>query len=631
MFYPARMVKIKVVALDRYEKALVEALHELGAVELRGSAGGEEPEHVKRRGRHLLELIRRTDALLSGLALYERIEKRSLLRSLFSRGAGFAYDSGLLHEKRAAGYLSKLEHRLNRLQEARSRLEWKIEREVSARDTVRSFEGFDIDLSSLRDSERTFVTAGTVPVENLEDLLSELGPRHISVFTRSGETHATIILIGLLDEKYPIIGSLLRHGFERLFIPDVRGTPAELLARYDRDIAELEEERKKVLKELEDLARESLGSLLAIREFLGIERERWDAQRLFGRSKRTFTLQGYVPAKLLDEAAAEIHRATEGHAVLEVEEPKTEEEVPVMLDNPGPIQPFQLLTRTYALPRYTEVDPTFLMALWFPLFFGIMLTDAAYGILLLLLSWAIMRGFESGGIRDIGRILFISSVWTIVLGLAFGSFFGDLLQSFLRIRFGIFNILSRADLALLMAVALGLLHLNIGLALGIRDKIARRDLRGLVYDRLWIILVETAAGLWLLQGALSLGSVALAVVLLAILMRKPGGIGPLEINSFFGSNLSYARLLALALATAGIAMAVNAIGGLFLGSLLGGIIGVLILFGGHLFNFVINAFGAFVHSMRLHYVEFFGMFYEGGGREFSPFKAKRRYTKKGGA
>jgi V/A-type H+-transporting ATPase subunit I len=632
MFYPARMKKIKIVALDRYQDTLVEKLHELGAVEIEAvgpDKKSEEPQEKK--GARFLGLLRRTEAVLSGLSAYEKVEKKSLIKLLFEKAPPFVYDQKLMDDAAAAQYLSKLEYRLGHLQDALSRLEHELEKESATKSMIKKFAGFDIDFEKLRDTRHAFVTAGVVPNENLDDLLEELKPKHISVFTKSDETYTTIILIGLIDEKYPIIGSLLRHEFERFFIPEVKGTPAELLDRYDKRLSELEDEKEKTEVMLEEFAQENLNNLLALREFLEIKRERVEIQRRFGRSKRTFTLKGYIPAKFIENAIGEINNTTKGHAVIRIEEASEEEkEIPIMLDNPKPIGAFQVLTKTYAMPRYDEVDPTFLMALWFPFFFGIMLTDAAYGILLLLLSWFIITRFESVGMRDIGKILALSSIWTITLGLAFGSVFGDLLQSFFKISFGIFDVLTRADVALLLAIIIGLLHLNLGLVLGIKRKLKIGDLKGLVFEHLWILLFEGAVALAVLSGGVSIWSLILFVVVVFILMKKPGGIGPLEINSFFGSNLSYARLLALALATAGIAMAVNVIGGLLMGSLIGGVFGALILFGGHLFNFVINAFGAFVHSMRLHYVEFFSMFYEGGGREFSPFKEKRRYTKKGG-
>ncbi|GBE18584.1 V-type ATP synthase subunit I [archaeon BMS3Abin16] len=637
MLYPARMKKIQLLALDRYQERIVERLHELGTLQI--NEGADESGVLKsweKRRENVLAFKRRAETLLDSLEPFEKIEKPQLRKLIFEKPAPFECDPKLLNQEAAQPYLSSLQRKLTNLKDRLARLEREIERTTARLKTIKKFEGFKIDLSEIRDTKQTFSIAGDVPMENLEELLQELSSFSLSLSKREGEEKALLIALGLKWEKTRVVAVLSRYGFERIIIPEVKGTPSELALEYEAKLEKLMQNNQKILAELESLAQKEINNLLALREFFENKLERVEVQQEFRRSARTFTLEGYIPERLAAKTVAEIEKVSDGYAavmILDLDEDG--QQAPVMLDNPGHIKAFQGLTKTYAMPRYDEIDPTFLMFIGFPFFFGIMLTDAAYGVMLFFLSRFIMRRFESPGIRDIGKILWLSSLWTIALGLLFGSVFGDFLQTFFNVRFGVFDVLSRADVALLLAVIVGLLHLNLGLMLGIKRKLAKRDAEGLVFEHLWIVMLEISAGLFVVYrftGAKPiLWPAALALLACTfILFRKASIFGMLEIPSFFGANLSYARLLALALATTGIALAVNIIAGLLFGSVIGAFFGILILFGGHIFNFIINAFGAFVHSMRLHYLEFFSMFYEGGGREFSPFKEKRRYTKIGG-
>jgi V/A-type H+-transporting ATPase subunit I len=340
----------------------------------------------------------------------------------------------------------------------------------------------------------------------------------------------------------------------------------------------------------------------------------------------------------------EIETVTDGLSVVEVAEPNNpDEKVPILLDNPPFFRHFEVLTNMYSPPKYNEVDPTVLLTITFLFFFATMITDAFYGLITFALGFLMLRGGGkySGIIKDFGMILTAGGLTTIVAGALTGGWFGNLLIEFAGMTSlkGLMIIDPMVDVLpfLIFAVAVGVVHLDVGIVIGIINDLKSGDTRKALTENLWLILVQVIFLLFYLKTLVATGGGAglffnvliglSALVSFLLLLMGHKGMFFFTITGAIGDTLSYARLMALGLCTSGIAMTVN-----ILAKMSGGVayIGIffllLILVVGHLFNWVIQVMGAFVHGIRLHYVEFFGRFYTGGGDEFAPFAIKREIT-----
>ncbi len=648
MFFPARMSKITAVVLDEYKEVLIEELHELGAVEIRNvtpKTEGEKPlmsnAKADERARQISPLLTRTTRLAETLDHFKRVEKKPLIKAIFEAPkeeppAKIKVDYEKLASD-ATKTLDSAEKKVNEKKESLSLIETEIEESTATIGILEKLKDLDFDLSYLGESSYLFVTSGEVPKEGLEELRTKIHSLNTVLISDDSDDTSIILVAGLKEDKDNAYEILRKQGFEEYDLPQLEGNPQDTLNLLHGKMSELNDQKEKTLDKLAGLADKHIKELQIIKELLRIEEEKAHISSRFGKTERTYVLEGFVPKKRLSATLNLLTEKTKGYACINSEEPvEDEKDIPILLDNPGIFGAFEVITETYSMPAYSEVDPTFFIAIWMPLFFGICLTDAAYGVMLLAVSGFLYKR-SSGAVKSISTILLVSSIPTIVLGLLFGSVFGDFFQTYFGIEFGVFDPLQKAVVALGLAFLVGAIHLNIGILIGIRRKLAEKDFTGLIYTQLWKVSLEIGI-LFLILLTIGyppifyqLGLIFLGIGAL-IVFKSNGPLGLMDITGLMGADMSYARLLALALATSSIAMTVNLMSKLVGSIKIFGIgvgipFAILLLVGGHLFNFIINAFGAFIHSMRLHYLEFYGMFYEGEGKKFSPFHSKRILTK----
>jgi V/A-type H+-transporting ATPase subunit I len=428
-------------------------------------------------------------------------------------------------------------------------------------------------------------------------------------------------------------GLLGRKDVSRLRLPAElgEGPPDVVLATLHRRMAAIPEEIQDIDRQLTALAAKWRDRLSAWRDLL---REELDANQVlsdFGETDLTFVLIGWVPARNFTQVKAALEKKI-GNSLLVSRLPITSElkaRAPVVLDNPGPARPFESLVKLLALPRYGHIDPTRLMAFFLPLFFGMILGDVVYGGLLLALSIGLRRRFSDGMFKDVLTVLAMGSAWAIVFGFLYGEALGTLGESI-----GLHPLwFDRASAdhvfgLLTMTLALGAVHISLGLLLGLWEAFQARN-RNHLLERGGMLLGLVAT--FFLVGVLAdflpetLMTPAICALItgIALLGASLGWLGllmgPIEFIGLIGNVLSYLRIAAIGLASVYLAKAANDVAGAVGNLIVGVIVGVLI----HGLNLVLGAFSPTIHSLRLHYVEFFRKFYEGGGRSFHPLRSER--------
>ena len=652
MFLPARMRKLKIITLDQYSDSVVRSLHEEGITQIddiseRIQQDAEwrqilKPSRATPYTGRVSSLLMKTSGILDFLGSVAAHEKglKDTLKDFINPPV---FDKREVEEldtesllKRAEELLGKVESETRVMEEKLNELDSEKASLESSLTVAEKLKEFDIDFADLHASEYITGIAGRIPSENLDEIrekLSEITDELI-LFDAEGETKAERILIIITLRKHgDSVASLLRRmEFERFEISELSGRPSEVISSSETRIAEIEGERNEIISKLREINSEWEDELLVLKEQLEIEKERNEVFSLFGETEKTVMLEAWVPLKEADRAIEVVEESSEGHCVTELEEPNPEE-VPVLLDNPRFAKPYENFVEMYSPLKYNEIDPTIFMAFVFPFFFGFCLTDAGYGILDALIGFILYRGLGkvNGFMRDFGIIMMSCGVWAFILGMVTNGFIGDFFPRFLNIQLP--TVIPAIDAfvnpqnILIMALTVGVLHINFGLILGARNNIRLGNMREALGSQIVWLILELGIILYIF-GGMFLGAPVI-ILAAAMLLYYNGLFGLMDVSGFLGTLLSYARLLALCLSTGGIAMTVNILTGLSYEMIpvIGVVLAPIIFVFGHLANNAFQSLGAFINSLRLHYVEFFAQFYLGGKNKFNAFRAERNFTK----
>ena len=487
-----------------------------------------------------------------------------------------------------------------------------------------TLEGFEVTILLVQKEH-----AGVIEIIRKE--IAEITHNHFEMSSTSvdEETLATIMVFSK------------RHSEEvHAFIYSVNVNEVRLPKEYTGKpffemFALIEEQKKKNMEEiaainsrLDSLSTTWYQELVVLRKHLEDIYAEVGAYANFGLSDYTFVIMGWIPKKRL-RAIRQSLQDTFGNRVVIRELGTTQEDMkhaPVWYDNPAWIKPFEFIMGLVALPKYDEFDPSPILAIFFPIFFGLMVGDIGYGLVILAIGLYVRHNAGAGTFfANMSRVLIISSVPTIIFGYLFGEFFGNFGEHMGWIEpvhlLGISWNRGEAIIPmLLLAVSIGVIHVFLGLSIGIRNAVIMKNKKHLAEHAGMllaisgiIILLVTAAGALPATGTY-IGA-GILIIGLCLIIYGAGAFGAMEVMGTVGNILSYARLMAIGMASVILAIVANEMAGAFGIAIVGIIMAVLL----HGLNIVLAMFSPSIHSIRLHLVEFFSKFYEGGGVAYKPF------------
>ncbi len=463
----------------------------------------------------------------------------------------------------------------------------------------------------------------------------------------------------LRDQKGQMEEALRSMGFSR---PSMMSSKAPTQQKVDleEEIKTLEQEGAKIEQTIQDYAQDR-QEMKIISDYFRARAQRYEVLGEVLQSRRTFLISGYVPEK--DVAALQKRMEEKYDLVVDVEEVDPDE-MPILLKNNKFTCCVEPVVASYGLPVAREIDPSAIMSVFYVIFFGLMLSDAAYGLLVALACGIAIKKFPrmDETMQKTLRLFLYGGISTIFWGILFGGIFGDAVTVVSRVFFGHeitipalwFAPLNDPMLLLMFCMLLGVIHLFVGH--GIKGYLCLKHKQYMDFFCdvvLWyVFLIGLIMMLLPSQIFASMSPITFsfppAVNTLAKALAIIGAVGLLlmsgrgnknpalrlalgaydiyNVTGWLSDVLSYSRLLALGLATGVIASVVNQMGSMLGGGVIGAILFIIVFIIGHAMNMAINLLGAYVHTNRLQFVEFFGKFYDGGGRPFQPFKAKTKYV-----
>ncbi|MBS3054025.1 MAG: V-type ATP synthase subunit I [Candidatus Aenigmarchaeota archaeon] len=594
MFHPEKMSRVTIAAPKAYMEKAIGILYDLNALHIEDYTDKELPI-----GSPLGDAEKASELLLDLTAI------KSVIGGWLPKKGGVASDVSL---EEAARDVKSVREEVSRLYERKKALEDE-EADLGREEKTLMFLK-EAGISSFDQ------LSGYATLEMACGYLKKpVALKEAIVFSANREKSPAVIFYrkGDEDTKKAVQESLTE---ERVEAAGNRDVSASLHAALERK-KEIMRGKQEIDEGLKKVA-ESSGRLLSIEAGLNERLKKSEAPLKFAVSSNAFVIQGWVPEKNMGRLEEKIKSLTK-EAYLRAEE---DENAPTKLENPRIAKPFEFFLNLYSLPRYDEIDPTWFIFLSFPIFYGFMLGDIGYGLVILGLSLALRPKFRE--IRALIDISIISAISTIIFGLIFGEFFGaeEILGNHLTVYF---HRIEQVSELIMASAIIGLVHVNAGFMLGfLNEKRHHGWAKAILAKGSWLLLEAGAA----LSALSALGyanvdmmvPVAVMLASVAMILKGEGIAGVFEVPALLANVLSYARLAAIGLASASLALVVNEMAEpLFHGGPLMIALGIAVLVIGHSINIAMGIMDAFLQSMRLHYVEAFGKFYKGSGKPYAPF------------
>lgn len=558
----------------------------------------------------------------------------------------FDYENIYRKCKELDGTLTELKSRENHIEGIKDQLtEWKE---------------LNIKIQDLEGTKNTKLIFGFVSSKDYISCLEEITKigKEIDIKKFDEDNKRCKVMIIYVPEYHlPLKKILGKYNFEyHKFPPELEGTPIEAIKNIFIELKDIKEKRETVVYASRKLYKNNLSLYIAF-DHLFISKNRKDIEKYFKQTKNVIILEGWILEKDIDLLKKKL---LEQYHEIEIlfSDPKENEDIPVALNNNKLVKPFEVITELYGIPKYHELDPTPLLMPFFFIFFGMCLSDAGYGLIVAGSFYFGARIFNIEGMaKKFFDLLVLGGIASFIAGAFMGSWLGNSLdflphqiifiRDILLDKVALINPITNPMPILILSLILGIIQIYTGIITRFIGNVKNKKLTdGLMDQGSWLLLITGFLIFAIAQGfsfsklIVSLSKYMMVGGVLSIIfsqgranknifMRIGAGILALyNVTGYLSDVLSYSRLFALGLATGIIGVVVNTLVSLVKDiPYVGFIFVILVYFGGHLFNIIISALSAFIHSARLQYVEFFTKFYEGGGTAFIPFKIETKYIK----
>ena len=589
---------------------------------------------------HIDERLYQLSNAISLIKKYD--ERKTRLRDVIHGNENYTFDE--LAKKVLSYDWKKVSSELNKIGTQYSQIKLEISKKYMRYDEIDLWERLDVNPKELKNLKKVNTFLGTVPIKlkgTFIDGISELDKTYYEELKIVKDEVYYLVISSIDESEKEKLAETFRNSSFTVENLDIDAVPQDYKNGLQKEISELKKEKRRLKAQIKTYS-EDLTDLQAVYEYMQNKKLRIVESEKLAQTENTILIKGWIPTEKASEFEKVVKdEAGDNYYLTFTDADRDDATVPIKLKNGKVASTFENLTGMYAYPRYNEIDPTPLFTPFYILFFGMMGADVGYGLVLLLATMFVLKVVNlSSQMRKSIKFFFYLSFSVIFWGLLYGSYFGATIPGMWRLV----DPASQYNDLLIGSIVFGVVHIFVGLA--IKAYMLIRDGKSLeaVYDVLFWYMALIGGMLFLIFKLMNLSAVVANVSMWVMIAgmagivltggREAKGVGAklggglyslYGISSYVGDFVSYSRLMALGLSGGFIASAINMIAGMIGGNWFGMIFIPVILIAGHLFNMFLSFLGAYVHTSRLMYVEYFGKFYEGGGKPFKDFRTENKY------